>query len=670
MTGHVKEQIDGESIGLPSAIPLSLVFLLIAILLSLIYSLPLKDTLVWYAGVFLYLFIPGNLLLRCVSSGEREYLSNFFHSLALGTALMPLIYSVLRRFQHPEHMYLLGVTLTVIWLMASIRDFKGRKIGQHISRKDLPPVLILLVYVLLLLHFSYFTDIVLLKDGFRIRISDLTEADFHLGIINNLRHMYPPLLPYATGISASNYHLNMHLEIEMFNRIFSLDTKELTYFYFPFLYFSLLVFVPYIFIRRFWGGRFLGVFTGILVFSSDLSFIPGIMGGLNLDFPWTAFFKSTIWSLFSLNGNVPALFILFLSFLYLKRFFDDGRISYLSIFCLLVYSSFGFKSSMGAHITGVTFLTGIFIILLMKDRNRGLILCGISALTALAMAVDLIFLRKETGNLIFTIDLLNGLHLSMKLLNGYGVRIKSLPLSIIAYIVGTLGIRILGFYTIKEVFTKKKDPLILFLLIFVISGLLFSEIFYLGPEEKWLLNEANWFANQSLMGALFLLSYFLKSVNLPRKWFSTLIIVLILFSFPSTIQFLSIRFDSHYYTYDHNAVEVIKYLEQTPPDSVIMHPPNIGRPSLSANFAGRQSIYSYYHSFISRIKGKGEAKKRLEDLALFFRSGDLKNMPYILKKYKVNYVYAPLDYASRLDREPLLEQVLKNDAYVVYKVLF
>jgi len=42
----------------------------------------------------------------------------------------------------------------------------------------------------------------------------------------------------------------------------------------------------------------------------------------------------------------------------------------------------------------------------------------------------------------------------------------------------------------------------------------------------------------------------------------------------------------------------------------------------------------------------------------------------ILRKYKVDYVYAPLTNALQLDNEPMLAKVIINSEYVLYRVAF
>lgn len=258
----------------------------------------------------------------------------------------------------------------LFWLFLLYKDLKYKRVIIRSSSKNVLALFFLVVVILLLLHFSYFTDIIFYNGSFKIRNTLLTETSFHLGIINTMKDMYPPLFPYASGHDFSHYHLNMHLEIEMFSRFFSIDTLKLTYFYFPLLYFVLLIFIPYSFIKRNFNSQFLGIFTCMLFFGSDLSFIPELFG-ISSGKPWI--FSTTIWSLMTLNGYLPSLFIMFLFIFYMKEYNENGRVSYLIILSLLGYSAYGFKSSMGPHLIATALLTGIVSIFLFKDKKNGYI---------------------------------------------------------------------------------------------------------------------------------------------------------------------------------------------------------------------------------------------------------------------------------------------------------
>jgi len=458
----------------------------------------------------------------------------------------------------------------------------------------------------------------------------------------------------------------MYLEIEMFNRLFNIDTIKLTFFYFPLMYFCLLVFVPYIFIYKYWRTRLIGVLAGILMFCSDLSFIPGLLGIFPQDYPWTAFFTPTIWAIFTLNGNLPALFIMFLCIFYLKKYYEDSNFSYLIMFALLGFSAFEFKSTMGPHIMGAGFLTGIVSIVFMKDRKKGMLLCTASVLAVLVMAMDIIVFRGGTGNYIFRIDLLNLFYSSLKKM-GFSDILWFFAIVIFPfYILITFGTRVLIFYFLKDVFKKNYfDVVIIFLIIFIVSGFFIAETMFLG-DPSMTFNNFIWFAVQSLMGAWFLLSLLLTRLKAFRKKHYVFLVIFFLLSVPSTVQFIKLRFDNNYYTVGPNAVEIVKYLEKTPPKSVVLHPPNLDGPSFSSNLTGRPSVINFLQSYVIQLIGQKEANNRLEDVKLFFNTHEVIDRSFILKKYKVDYVYAPSLYAYSLDKESMLLQVVKNNEYVLY----
>jgi hypothetical protein len=162
----------------------------------------------------------------------------------------------------------------------------------------------------------------------------------------------------------------MHLEIEMFHRLFSVDTMKLTFFYFPSLYFTLLVFLPYFFVLEIGGTRFIGVLTGILLFGSDLSFIMGLFGNVPGDYPWINIYNPAIWSILTLNGILPALIVMFLFILFLLQFDVSGKRAFLIILCMLGYSAYGFKSSMGFHLMAALFLAGLASVYSLRMKRR------------------------------------------------------------------------------------------------------------------------------------------------------------------------------------------------------------------------------------------------------------------------------------------------------------
>lgn len=653
--------------GLKVVLILAALFTGIALLFHLLYSLPFKDSFLWYLGVFFCFYIPGNLLLSSLDFNKDEYFVNFFHSIALGTALIPLIYTIIRRISRPELIYIFVTITFLIWLICFLRDFKKVRVAIYTSYQDILSALVFITVIFLMLHVSYFTDIVFLENGFKMNNTKFTETEFHLELINMLRDVFPPLYPYASGFDFSQYHLNMHLEIEMFNRLFSIDTLKLTFFYFPLLYFCLLVFVPYIFVCKYMKTRFLGILVGMLMFCSDFSYIPGLIGMLPSDFPWNLLFNPTMWSLLTLNSYLPSLFIMFLCILYLKKYFEHGKLLHLIVFAVLGYSAYGFKSSMGPHIMGASFLVGILSTVFIKDK-KGKLLCAASALSVLAMAIDVLFFRGGTSNNIISIDLFNRFRESLGYLGVSNMPWFLYPVTYPLYFFAAFGMRIIGFYSLKYIFQEKYfDSTVVFLVVFAVLGYSISEMIFLGfPNTK--VNNAMWFSFQTLMASWLLLPYYLLRIRNDAKKYWSIIVLIVFLSAPATVQFLSLRSNHSYITVNSNALEVTKYLENTPPKSVVLHSLEIV-PSIASNLSGRSSVLSLLAiPVIIGTIGVVEGQNRLVDIGLFFDPNDAMRRSIILEKYNVNYVLASSEDSKTLNKEPMLSQVFKNNEYVIYKV--
>lgn len=639
-----------------------------AILLRLLYALPLTNSFLWFAGIFVYYVIPGNLMLRFLGFRTNDCCTHLVHATALGASIIPLMYSLCRLVALPWLVSVFAVALVPVWLVISLRAVRGNNHHAATAPGDVLALLLLTAAVVFLLHLSHFTDVIFLENGFLHRINDLTETEYHHGLIANLRELYPPLYPYTSGTGPFQYHLLMHLSVEMMNRFLSVDTLQLTYFYFPLLYFWLLATLPYLFFRTFYAVRLPGALAGMLMFGAGLSFIPGFAGLLAPQYPWTGFFKTTIWSLFTLNGYLPSLFVMLLSFLYLKKYLESGKTRFIAVFALLGYAAYGFKSSMGYHLMAGLFMTGLVMLLSARNRYTGTILCAVSAGVSIVMAADVMLLRQGAGHFSASISLFHDFRTSLQLLGYSDMPRYVYPAVYLLYVLALLGVRALGFCSLRGRFKKQSiDITVIFLAIFGVSGIIVSELFFVGIASGEV-NNAVWFGVQSLAAMWILVAYvILDRIREGNKCLVYCLAVALL-SFPSTAQFLSLRFSPGYYYYDASAVEVINYLGKTDYNTVVLAPPNFKVPSLAANFAGRQSVYSHYHAFVSQTRGKAEADSRLSDLARFFTAPDLHSMVPILNKYNVDYVYATLNYADRLDSVPVMTKVLQNEKYVLYAV--
>ncbi len=643
---------------------------LIAIFLRVAYMLPLAGSLIWFAGVFVCFYVPGNLLLKQLKWKESEYVAVIAHSIALGVALIPLLYMISRAISLPWLMYPFFAALLVIWLVKLVTDRKDT-LFSALPLEELWVILALGVSVFLLLHLTYFTDIVYRNGAMLMRHTNLNETIFHLGIINVLKDVFPPYFPYKSGIGFGHYHLNMHLEIEMFSRFFRIDTIKLSFFYFPLLYFSLMVYLPYLFVRKYLGSRLTGVITGLLIFGSDLSFIPGLIGKLPPEWPWNNLFNATIWPLLTLNGFSPAVVIMFLCILHLKEYNREGTMGNLLLFAILGFAGYGFKSSLGPHIMLAACLTGGIQILQGEvSKGKSVIVFSLGAL--LAMMADMVVLRGGTGTNIITVSMFDRFRDSLDTLGFVNVSTLHLLLVLPLCLVAVFSVRIFSIPDVIRGFRRTSfDAMAVFLFFFVATGYILSELFFLGPivPANLKTNNAMWFVFEALTACWLLLSYTLSKIEKDRDAFWRIVGFVLLLSLPGTIQFLSLRNTKDYDVVSPQALEVVSFLETLPPDSVVLHLPNIWTPSLATNLAGRQAVMSIYQSYVVHYADMTESQERMDNIGLFFGDRVQIDRAAILGKYHVTHVYAPLSFAQRFDREEMLQPVLKNAEYVVYRVI-
>jgi hypothetical protein len=452
----------------------------------------------------------------------------------------------------------------------------------------------------------------------------------------------------------------------MFHRLFGIDTLRLSFFYFALLYFFLLVAVPFLFVRTFLKSDGLALLIAVLMFGADFSFIPGMMGA-SAGRPWTGIYQTTIWSLFTLNGQLPVLVVLFLIILHLKRYCDNGSRGDLALFAVLGYAAFGFKSSAGLHIAAAAFLTGALLTAAGETRAKGIGIASVSALLLAGIVADVFFLRGGISNTILTFAPFNAYQTSLKM-QGIVMREWYQHIFLFAvYVIGAFGVRIAGLWQTRNIFSARPDPVVVFLVTFVLAGFTLSEMvsirIFIGN-----INNAVWFAVTSLMAAWLLLAYTLSELRGRKIIFPLSVFLILALSFPSTVQFLTIRSDRNYLEMTQDSMQVVRLLDQAPSGSVVLHPLNQFEPSLAANFTGQQAVLSFYRSLGMMPLSEEEFLKRVRDVVLFFDPASSIDREAVLKRYGVTLLYAPLPFASFLDGQPMLTPLMKNRQYVLYRV--
>jgi hypothetical protein len=637
---------------------------LLSLAAQFLYQIPPRTTLTFTLAVLVLFYLPGSLLFSGFAIRCEVYAGRFFLSLALGTVTVPVLYLFARRFGTPD---LLTASFFAACAIAwAVKALRGREQGPRAgSLRERAGLLTGLLVVCILLHFSHFGDILLKDQGFDLRTTFMTESVFHQGVVNALRDSFPPPALYASGgPDFSHYHLNMHLQMELIHRFFGIDTLKLVFFGFPFLCFTLLFAVPYVFVRQSGGSPITATTAGLLVFCADLSFIPGLLAAGGDGQAWVLFFDPAIWSFFTLNGLLPASVTFFLFIYCLRDCFDHMRHRALVLLVLLAFAAFGYKSTMGLQTAGIMLLLGVLMTQFEDSKPAALTFLAASVAAMALMFIDLAVFRSGAGGFPLSVAPLNEFRGVLDRIGLAGMPgMFDLPVYILVA-AAALGVRVLGFAALGRYIRRGRQPdwVVVFLAVFVLSGYLLADLVFIGyPGED---NHAAWFASQSLIAAWALLYLFLLGLEGRVRNFPAILVLVALFAVPSTLQFLNLRAGESYIEIGADEMEVVRFFDGVAPGSVVLHPINQSGPDLASNLAGRSSVLNVYRSFVTEHDGLSE---RARDVMLFF-SGEAspEQRTSILDKYQVDYIWAPGGFDPFLVQQPGVVRLLGNPTYSVH----
>jgi len=618
---------------------------------NLLFQLPL-----FLSAVFLIFYLPGTLIHRISGFTLKSRLGLLSFRLTSGLLVIATVYHAASKLgQSTAFLYTIAFIglASLVWLQFS------RETYSKWDQADIVGLVVSIGFTGTLLFFSHFADFQVAEVQENYRDTLLSESVFHEGLINAIRFQFPPPAIYAAGsVDFSFYHLSMHLQIEAVTRLTGIPVNRLVYWYFPAIYFFLLFSLPFAFARQFNGSLPVALTSGALVFLGGLSWVPGIMQLKGADFAWLQYFHAAPFSLYTLNSLIPALAGLFAILLALTRLPQQLNVRYLVLLFLLVFGCFGLKSSMGLQIAAVLVFVAIAL------RNGGLAVIGLLALGL--MFVDQFLVRSGSGDMVVSIQ--PGLWLNARL-SLIGIQDHQLAMQVLFFMIALvleLGVRLLGLAHTKALWHNfcESRVLILFIVVFFISGFLISNLVFLGDSTRQF-NHAEWFAIQSLYASWFLLFLVFAGWKVMSPSRVLVLVLSIVVSIPSILQLLWLKTNSSISVIGPAEKEVVDYLETTPVNSIVMHPLNLHSPSLASNLAGRMTVLNVYRSFVNESQG---LEQRANAVQLFFSpdtDADLRQS--IFNFYGVTHIYGPPELDTTLRSSLPVGLVMKNEKYAVWQ---
>jgi hypothetical protein len=452
---------------------------------------------IFVAAVLLLAYVPGKLLLLLVKLTLRP-LEDVTLSCFLGLVLSGIVYWLVA-FADQARFYfvwLLATAAVFVWCQRKIilswphcvrlaagYEAAAEKPSDR-SSLVLAGVVAFGITVLAYLPF-YYTNLTLRSDG-TMRVYPVPDVLLHIALANELTHTVPPQAPHVSGHLLS-YHYGMDVAVAMFAKATALNTVDLSVRFAPTLFLALVMLSIFCFSRIWLASGYFAVLVVFLVFfGEDLSFIPGLLFGENVD--WSLRYFSVppaVIGLFFTNPILPGLGLLFAGLFCLQRYLQERSGAWLCLTALLFVALIEVKIFTAAQI--MCSLGVAAVLYLVAYRNSDLF--KVAACTA-ALAAPLIWpvlLRnKSEANFVMKFEpclyvsqAMQALGLEDRLSGWVAFATVALPI----YLVGTLGLRVVGVPAIlKGIFRPTPKSALRFILgLFVVAGLLTALMFSITP---------------------------------------------------------------------------------------------------------------------------------------------------------------------------------------------
>jgi hypothetical protein len=331
----------------------------------------------------------------------------------------------------------------------------------------------------------YYTNFTWRADGM-MRVCPVPDVLLHIALANELTHTIPPQAPHVSGHLLS-YHYGMDVAVAMFAKATALNTVDLSVRFVPTLFLALVMLSIFCFSRIWLGSGYFAVLVVFLVFfGEDLSFIPGLLFGENVD--WSLRYFSVppaVIGLFFTNPILPGLGLLFAGLFCLQRYLQERRGAWLFVTALLFAALIEVKIFTAAQIMCSLGVAAVLYLVAYRNSDLFKVAACTAALTA-PLVWPVLLRNKSEANFVMKFE--PGLYVSHAMeaigmkdrLSGWlAFTTMALPI----YLVGTLGLRVIGVPAIlNAVFRPTPRSALRFILaLFVVIGLLIALMFSITP---------------------------------------------------------------------------------------------------------------------------------------------------------------------------------------------
>ncbi len=385
---------------------LSISYLLLTIVFSIIFQFSLLEYLTFWGLVIWLIALPGYAVLELLDMKLNSVYEYIFISQSMGLAMLCYFSWLLNaKIGLP---YYSGVWFTQILILLSIarRVLKKRylwrefqlKVSNHFSDVNFT-VIIGLAILSLLISIPMLKNFVLVDNSLYLFGTAGVEGLWHIGNIAQLKMDFKYADIHQYGYR-SVYHFFSYIPVTIFSKLSSLEASTIFYKFFPVYYYSGLLGVAYIFAIKVFKRMSVGILTVVcLVFMDNLSILRYLSYKLGLDWLEFIHFKPTIISaLVASPSHVIGLTIAFSLFILLPSDFERTRkelIGRAIISAFILGALIGFKTT-NFIVAGLSVLL-YSLYKILRHRDNTYFFIGFFALfVSLPFIYDILVFKTES----------------------------------------------------------------------------------------------------------------------------------------------------------------------------------------------------------------------------------------------------------------------------------
>lgn len=651
--------------------------------------------------IFVIYFIPGCLIVRLIKGRSRGSWSDFVVALCSGIFAVPQIYYYLSNTTARNYFLTSVIVISYIYiarvLIRRLSQDKGATFPKFKIILNTERVLFIGLIALVLLFTMLFlsTSGTVHDDGMRFYQANAFDSVADLAMVGELSKDPPHESPFYAGIPFKGFHIGSFYWRAIVQRLTGIDAVDLFFRYCPLFLFPLIVSMVFIAVKSVFKKNAVALLAAFFIFlMGDLSWIFPLIDRLLpfKDIKTIAFQGGLLWD-FLFNPPVAhALMIFFLGSYLLNGLKERENCFRPWAGILFLGFLFGALFEYKVYICAVS-LAALFTVSFKEyffRRYSGFL--KISLISLIFFCISFFRMSSNQGVSLFRLKIglvpLSIFREAGMVNIGESAGIFIMLLAFFYYLIGALGLKTVGFYTIYEYLRyKKSSPVILFFIFamafsFVLANsLALSSDFSHGTYDFISI----FLVLICVFAAAFIIS---RTEDLKKSLKAAIFFSIVIIGIGSTL-FSFLAFFPKYSKYkavSMNILDAAEYIRRyTGEKDVLVHnknafplpwiplegdrkikPDDKGRDSFITALTQRRTVCECsWHMEMCRISYELEERER--DISLLFNTTDRSTAKKILNKYLIKYIWVEEKENLRFNKDGFLKEVYSNPEVRIYK---